>query len=229
MDGYVLTMPHSEVDDEAISGGCDWFGVRGFRCDQLFASAKSTKVPTVHGANSVKEAAKTMTAFYSDAELARYLREVAAKQRRVMRGNGIASFDAVVSQAVPAPSAPAKEIKASAGADQEESITNVQHARVDEGGIVKAHGNCLVVLRRGRLFTVSIEDGDLRPTSAVDAFGPEINPNGAWYYEMLVSKNTIVVIGLSYERGGTEVGLFNIDDAGKLRYRSTYHLRSNDY
>jgi len=46
---------------------------------------------------------------------------------------------------------------------------------------------------------------------------------------MLVSQNTIVVIGYSYERGGTEVGLFRVDDAGKLTYRSTYHLRSNDY
>jgi hypothetical protein len=46
---------------------------------------------------------------------------------------------------------------------------------------------------------------------------------------MLVSDNTIAVIGYSYERGGTEVGLFGIDPAGKLSYRSTYHLRSNDY
>ena len=189
----------------------------------------STRVPTVHAANPLKEAAKAMRAFHSDEELARYLREVAAKQRRVMRMNGMASYDAVVSQSISAPSPPAKEMRASAGADQEESITNVQHAGVDEGGIVKALGNYLVVLRRGRLFTVSIEDGDLRPTSMVDAFGPDISPNGTWYDEMLVSKNTIVVIGYSYERGGTEVGLFNIDDAGKLTYRSTYHLRSNDY
>lgn len=46
---------------------------------------------------------------------------------------------------------------------------------------------------------------------------------------MLVSGNTIVVIGYSYERGGTEIGLFDIDQAGNLRYRDTYHLRSNDY
>ena len=40
---------------------------------------------------------------------------------------------------------------------------------------------------------------------------------------------TVAVIGYSYERGGTEVGLFNINDAGQISYRSTYHLRSNDY
>jgi hypothetical protein len=46
---------------------------------------------------------------------------------------------------------------------------------------------------------------------------------------MLVSNDTIAVIGYSYQRGGTEVGLFNIDDAGQITFRSTYHLRSNDY
>ena len=100
---------------------------------------------------------------------------------------------------------------------------------MDEGGIVKLHGDHLVVLRRGRLFTVKVGDGALQPISSVDAFGPEINPNSTWYDEMLVSDDTIAVIGYSYERGGTEVGLFSIDDFGKLAYRSTYHLRSNDY
>ena len=58
----------------------------------------------------------------------------------------------------------------------EESVTNVQHAGVDEGGIVKLHGDHLVVLRRGRLFTVAIGDDALKPISAVDAFGPDIDP-----------------------------------------------------
>src|SRR6201988_5348817 len=152
-------------------------------CSHESGGGISTKVPTVHAANPVKGAARTMTAFHSDAELARYLHEVASRQRHVMHMNGMVSYDAVTAQSLPAPSAPANEMKVSAGAKQEESITNVQHAGVDEGGIVKAHGNYLVVLRRGRLFTVSIEDGDLRPTSMIDAFGPDINPNGTWYDE----------------------------------------------
>src|SRR5947209_3831393 len=140
----------------------------------------STRVPTVHSANPIKEAAKTMTAFHSDAELARYLREVAAKQRRVMRMNMVSS-DAVGSLALPAPYSPAKEMKASSGAYEEESITNVQHAGVDEGGIVKAHGNYLVVLRRGRLFTVVIEDGDLRATAIVGTIAPDVVRTVPWY------------------------------------------------
>ena len=56
-----------------------------------------------------------------------------------------------------------------------------------------------------------------------------MDPSGTWYDEMLVSGDTIAVIGYSYSRGGTEVNLFQIDAAGTLSYKSTYHLRSNDY
>ena len=108
------------------------------------------------------------------------------------------------------------------------SITNVQHAGVDEGGIVKLHGNYLVVLRRGRLFTINVAKDELKPVSMVDAFAPDIDPQHTWYDELLISGNTVIVIGYSYQRGGTEIGLFNIDN-GKLEHRSTYHLRSNDY
>lgn len=165
-------------------------------------------------------AKKTMPAFRSERELTNYLRELAEKQKRDQRRMA-AEADAVGVAA----DAPASKT----GAEGEESVTNVQHAGVDEGGIVKLHGDHLVVLRRGRLFTVAIGDGALKPISAVDAFGPEIDPRNTWYDEMLVSEDTIAVIGYSYERGGTEVGLFNIDRDGNLAYRSTYHLRSNDY
>jgi hypothetical protein len=108
-------------------------------------------------------------------------------------------------------------------------VTNVQHAGVDEGGIVKLHGEHLVVLRRGRLFTVRIAAGALEPVSYADAFGPDVDPRGAWYDEMLIAGNTISVIGYSYARGGTEVGLFEISRRGELTHKGTYHLRSNDY
>ncbi|HEX2081136.1 MAG TPA: beta-propeller domain-containing protein [Longimicrobium sp.] len=105
----------------------------------------------------------------------------------------------------------------------------MQHAGVDEGGIVKVHGDYLVILRRGRLFTVRIGGNALAPVSAVDAFGPDIDPNGAWYDELLVSGDLVVVIGYSYARGGTELGLFRIDPAGGLTHRATYQLTSGDY
>lgn len=162
-------------------------------------------------------AKKTMRAFKSEQELVDYFKKLAAQQRARHNVANKSSADS----AAPAPS--------TALGKAEESVTNVQHAGVDEGGIVKVHGDHLVVLRRGRLFTVAIGDGALKPISAVDAFGPEINPAHTWYDEMLVSDDTVVVIGYSYERGGTEVGLFQINDEGHLTYRSTYHLRSNDY
>jgi hypothetical protein len=65
--------------------------------------------------------------------------------------------------------------------------------------------------------------------SVADAFGSGIDPRGAWYDEMLISGSTIAVIGYSYARGGTEIGLFEISAAGRLAYKSTWHLRSNDY
>lgn len=170
---------------------------------------------------------KTMKAFKSEQELNKYFRELAAKHKRFVRrygegaGYNSGSGDATEAAAPVTMALPKNQA--------EESVTNTQHAGVDEGGIVKVHGDHLVILRRGRLFTVAIGDGALKPVSRIDAFGPDINPANTWYDEMLVAGDNVVVIGYSYERGGTEIGLFNIDAQGQLSYRSTYHLRSNDY
>jgi hypothetical protein len=44
-----------------------------------------------------------------------------------------------------------------------------------------------------------------------------------------VHESTVVVIGYSYDRGGTELGLFDLGENGELQHRATYHLRSDDY
>lgn len=117
-----------------------------------------------------------------------------------------------------------------AAAPGAESVTNVQHQGVDEGGIVKVHGDHLVILRRGRIFTVAIGGDRLAPVSSANAYGSDYgDPDDAWYDEMLVSGDNVVVIGYNYERGGTEVGLFHISRAGRLTHRATYHIRSDDY
>jgi hypothetical protein len=113
-------------------------------------------------------------------------------------------------------------------ADAGESITNNQQEGVDEGGIVKRLGDYLVILRRGRLFTVDVGGGRLRPVSMINAFGGGGDPDG-WYDEMLVSGETVVVIGYSYKHDATEIGLFRIDHEGGLHYRETWHMRSGDY
>lgn len=187
------------------------------------SSAPAANTPAIYGSSANPNAKKTMRAFESEEELKDYFRKLAEERDKEERGRR-ASSGLAMNQAAPAPAAEAGKSK-----DGDDSVTNTQHAGVDEGGIVKLHGDHLVVLRRGRLFTVAIGSGSLKPISAVDAFGPDIDPRHTWYDEMLVSDDTVVVMGYSYERGGTEVGLFRIDGAGKLTYRSTYHLRSNDY
>jgi Beta propeller domain len=187
------------------------------------ADAPVDSIPPVNAAGFVP-VKKTMRSFSSEQELARFLRDLAEKRK----SRGRAAQKAAAGTVAEAPLA-AADAKSEEQSKDSESITNVQHAGVDEGGIVKVHGDHLVVLRRGRLFTVEIGDGALKPISAVDAFGPDIDPSSTWYDEMLVSQDTIVVLGYSYQRGGTEVGLFSIDSEGQIAYRSTYHLRSNDY
>lgn len=163
----------------------------------------------------------TLTSFDSQKELDAFLAELKTRNQRAENKSDASANSnsaSVDTDSTPSPTSADKE-----------SVTNVQHAGVDEGGIVKLHGDHLIILRRGKLFTVAVGDDQLRPISSIDAFAPDIDPSGSWYDEMLVSANTIAVIGYSYERGGTEVGIFNITDRGGLSYRSTYHLRSDDY
>lgn len=168
---------------------------------------------------------RTLKAFASQRELDSFLREFAKKDAG--RRNGGTPYNSLEDVAA-SPSANTESTAQKTEKDSE-SVTNTQHAGVDEGGIVKLYGDHLVILRRGRLFTVRIGGSALRPVSAIDAYPPGADPGGTWYDEMLVSGNTVAVIGYSYARGGTEIGLFEIDGQGNLAYRSTYHLRSNDY
>ena len=159
---------------------------------------------------------KKMKPFASERQLRDYFRKLAQKQKQAAARKPPAMTDTV-------------SVVDSSSTISVESVTNTQHAGVDEGGIVKLHGDHLIILRRGRLFSVAIGDGALKPISTIDAFGPDLYPDDSWYDEMLVSGNTIAVIGYSYRRDGTEIGLFNINAQGQLSYRSTYHVRSNDY
>lgn len=117
----------------------------------------------------------------------------------------------------------------SPGTATSNDITNVQTKGVDEGGIVKKAGDYLIVLRRGRLFTIRADGKTLKTISTANAYAPNISADDTWYDEMLVSDDTVVVIGYSYERRGTEIGLFDLSKTGRITHRSTYHLFSGDY
>ncbi len=185
----------------------------------LGASACTPAVPPVP---PLASSGPPLTAFGSDAALTAFGQRLVAWQKqadaeRPRSENAVAdgmAFSAAEPAAAPAPA--------------DESVTNVQTAGVDEGGIVKRHGDTLVILRRGRLFTVDVS-GEPRPVDAIDAYAPGSNPEGAWYDEMLITGETVVVIGYSYASEGTEINLFHLDGGGSLTYRNTYHLRSTDY
>lgn len=109
-------------------------------------------------------------------------------------------------------------------------ITNNQVAGVDEGGIVKATSDYLVILRRGRVHVVRHGDDTLESVSSIDAFPPDDPaPDDTWYDEMLLHKGMVIVIGYSYGEDGTEISRFNLSDDGALTYRDTHYLSSWDY
>lgn len=170
----------------------------------------------------------TMEAFSGAGELDAFARKlVKAEQSRPQALEmAPAAADAGVAAAdVAAPSLDKVEYDSSP-----DQITNVQEQGVDEGGIVKVAGDYLVVLRRGRLFTVRHGGGALEPVDRIDAFPPgKTDASETWYDEMLVKGDQIIVIGYSYGSGGTEVNRFRLSPDGKLSYRDTHYLSSGDY
>lgn len=109
------------------------------------------------------------------------------------------------------------------------TITNNQEAGVDEGDIVKLSGDTLVILRRGRLFTVDISGGGLRPVDSAAAYAPGVEAEDDWYDEMLVADGWVVVIGYSYERETSEINRFRLDRRGRLTFVDSHRLTANDY
>ena len=200
-----------------------------------------------------KAASKKLARFKSIKDLGGFLKGIGERQRAAYGGDVYAGGppgadaeyaaddDGAAGMAAPPPAAepassPApvaskssssKDAPADMAEGEDESITNTQEAGVDEGGIVKTHGNHLVVLRRGRLFTVDLGRKSMRPISALSV-SPE-RGHDAWYDEMLIHDDTIVIVGYSYQAGATEIGIFDINDAGNLAHRDTFFLRSNDY
>jgi hypothetical protein len=196
------------------------------------AACGAPGVPHAHTPTIAPPPTKTLSAYRSEGELVQALtrwRSEAEKLQGERRRGSAAGTTAL--QSALAPAAPAAEAlaKSADSSGRAESITNVQTAGVDEGGIVKRAGDHLVILRRGRLFTVRVGADALHSASMVDAYAPGSDPQGAWYDELLISGSTVVVIGYSYARGGTEIGLFDLGRDGSLAYRATYHLRSFDY
>lgn len=176
------------------------------------------------GAKATAQAAATETGlsgFADKASLNAFVRKMARLERRQ------AELEYLVMSAPPAYDVAEPEADAAPAA---ESITNTQEAGVDEGGIVKQAGDYLVVLRRGRLFTIRVGGDALAPAGMIDAFPPgKENPDDTWYDEMLIHDRQVIVIGYSYGSEGTEINRFDIAADGALSHRDTHYLRSGDY
>lgn len=165
--------------------------------------------------------AAQLRGFESKRDLAAFTRKMAALERRQL---------AALEDSSPVLYSMSVEEAAPAALADSESITNTQEAGVDEGGIVKQAGDYLVVLRRGRLFTIRVGDDALAPVAMVDAFAPDKrNPDDTWYDELLVAGNQIIVIGYSYGEFGAELNRFDLAKDGTLAWRDTHYLRSGDY
>lgn len=110
-----------------------------------------------------------------------------------------------------------------------QSITNNQTAGVDEGDIVKSWGRFLIVLHDARLFSVDLGEsaGKLRLADRVDAY--QDSNTDAWYDELLIQGNHVLVTGYSYDARQTELSVFEIGDDGHLALQSRFFIKSDDY
>lgn len=185
-------------------------------------------VPTATGLPAFTDEAAFQTLLNEQTRRA----EAKRRKQNSQYEHSVGNVGALPAPPAPAPAAAALESVAvadAAAAGGTESITNNQTQGVDEGDIVKRSGDYLIVLRRGRLFTLRIGGDALQPVSTLNAYGPGVDPSGTWYDEMLVSEHRVVVIGYSYARGGAEITLFDLNPGGGLHYRDTYQLRGRDY
>ena len=160
--------------------------------------------------------ASTLERFASDEAVGEYMQgltELTEIQRRI---------DELSPQQQPGRQAP---MDAPAGPD---SITNNQVGGVDEGDIVKARGDLLVVLRRGRLFSLRVgEDGELTALSRIDV--PTEASEGGWYDELLLFDDRALVLGFDYSVGASELSIFDLDDDGRFTRVSRHYFESGDY
>lgn len=186
--------------------------------------------------------------FGSEAELTAYLDD--ADPQTTGGSGGFADAGAATS---PAPSGASAGASSDSAAPKNETITNNQEAGVDEGGIVKNIGDALVVLRKGRLYAVSVaQAGAPQQTDSIPVAASDALNTGVWYDEMLVRGDRLYVIGYrysvkvaadpatalgagsgtgadySYGQGATEVASFRLAN-GKIERLKTLFIESNDY
>lgn len=176
---------------------------------------------------------KRIETFRNDAEFVAYLK--AAKAAAEARGSWWARGPVRLAQAdIPCePGEPCEDqqivVTGAKISAAPASITNTQMAGVDEGDIVKNVGRFLIVLQDGRLFSVDTGSavGEMRLVDRANVYRDPASD--AWYDEMVVQGERIVVLGYSYDQESSEIAVFRISAAGALGHEATYYIAADDY
>ena len=187
-----------------------------------------------------KTPAAKLVAFKTDAAWAAFVEQRAALAREAATAYGPDILGSAPSDSPPpqdaaapsmSPPPPLVERKTSVVADATNpEITNNQNVGVDEGGIVKQVGPYLLALQDGRIFSVDTR-GNNGKIALADRMNVYTKANeGAWYDEMLVQGDRVLVTAYSYEAQATAISVFRVDMAsGKLSRDGIFYVSSADY
>jgi hypothetical protein len=165
--------------------------------------------------------------FSSDQVFRRYVERARKKIERPT-----VLFDAAESPPPPMLSVDApSEAASDAATPANPEITNNQTVGVDEGGIVKQIGRFLVILQDGRLFSIDTGEGVGAPLRLADRINVYRSPEtaAAWYDEMLVLGDRILVTAYRYDEGASEITVLRMSPDGRMTREGRYLLSSNDY
>jgi hypothetical protein len=144
----------------------------------------------------------SLTAFRSDAELARYLGRSMSERA--------------------GPSAP-PGLSGSRPVGIPDSLNF--NPQIETGDIAESYIDNLVILSRGQLLTVSIKGGQMTPVDAADAFPPAFAANEGIHNDLFIAGDLVVAIGYRGGQGGILFSRFRIDNPGHLQFVDTYELR----
>lgn len=178
--------------------------------------------------------ATTLQPFRSDAEIAEFHQRLAEERERrlanipPMTESELMNSGHRYSPPIPGPTPPAGTPRQQERpVSREWEIPSAQQTGGDPRETVGVAADHVVVLRRGRLFTVRAGRDTLQALYSVDAAGFPVRLY-TQYDELLVIGEHVVVIGSSMQRNGTELGVFHVAPDGRLTHRGTYSFTSGD-
>ena len=227
----------------ALVGVC--VGASAQTVPQRATVATPRPIPPVHADPALDPVTvDRLETFRSDRDFARYVAEVAIiraqrNNRRVSQRFGSRPRMAFQDAAEDVPDCPPDDpgcaepqesvVVTGTAAAAPVSITNVQTSGVDEGDVVKQIGNFLLVLQDGRIFSVDTGGGRLRLADRIDVYR-NADDDDAWYDEMLVEGQRILITAYNYGQDATEISVFKLDtETGRLSRDGSFLISSEDY